>query len=92
MSRPYETPSFQDQQVRTCKRGKKMGNHGGSPPNLGLKEATPAPGETRPKWLHTTHSHAMHIHNNIIRFNTIHYNTPHPKALHKDSTIESSIG
>ena len=40
-----------------------MGNHGGSPPNLGLKETTPTPGKTRHKRLHTTHLHTMHIHN-----------------------------
>lgn len=49
---------------KTCKR-ETNGNHGGLPPNLGLKEATPAPGETRHKQIHATHSQSMHNHNSM---------------------------
>ena len=58
---------------KICKE-KQNKNHGGSPPNLGLKETTPAPGETRHKRLHASHPHFMHFHNNMEKFATIDYN------------------
>ena len=60
-----------------------MGNHGGSPPNLGLKEATPAPGETRHIQFHATQSHAMHNHNKLTELTQYIFNTSHPKACTK---------
>ena len=48
----YMNSMFPRSSSKTCKREIKMGNHGGSPPMLGLKEATLELGEISHKWLH----------------------------------------
>ena len=47
MERQRKTSRFQAHPIRTYKWEVKIVNHGSSPPNLGLKEATPQLGETR---------------------------------------------
>ena len=47
--RTSQTPNVQGFKKNLQIRDK-LKNHGGSPPNLGLKEATPTLGETRLNW------------------------------------------
>lgn len=88
----YITPSFQALQKNTCTRKTKWETMEAHLPTQVSRRPPTKLGETRHKWQHTPHSHAMNDHNNMTRFNTIHYTTSHPKALHKDSTIESNRG
>ena len=84
-------PNVQDFKQIPATRDK-MQNYGGSPPILGLKEATPELGETRHKWLHTTHSHNIHDHNIITKHYTIDYKTTQPKACTKIQQLNQVIG
>ena len=71
----FITSSFQTPNEYLHKRDK-MGNHGGSPPNLGLKETTPTLGETRLnrdtfKHHHSNkNQHEYHIQQHIYNFPT----------------------
>ena len=63
-----------------------MENHGGSPPNLGLKEATPELGETRLKWDTFKQHHKTRTNMNTTFLQHI-YNPN--QGFHNDSQMES---
>lgn len=69
--------------TKTYNKEQKLWNHGGSPPNLGLKEATPAPGEIRHKRKHAAHSHSMQNHNSMTKFDTTYSIHPIPRLYTK---------
>ena len=77
-------PSIQEYQ--TTYKFKKIKNHGGSPPNLGLKEATPELEETRFKW-DTFKQHLKKRTNMNTTFLQHIYNSN--QGLHNDSQMES---
>ena len=82
----YKSSKFPRSSSKTYKRERKVGNHGGSPPILGLKEATHrAWGNKAQIFAHPTFTYNANY--NKKKFNTSQY-TP-SQGLHIYSSIES---